>query len=67
MIAIQSFVFLLGLGVVVGTVLSAIRTFVLPRSAPDALSRLVFVGMRRIFDVWLRGANSYVKRDAKQR
>jgi hypothetical protein len=35
-------VFLSGLVIVAGTVLSAMQTFVLPRSARDPLTRVVF-------------------------
>ena len=38
-------VFLLGLGLVAATVVSAIRTFVLPRSAPSLLTRAVFAAI----------------------
>src|SRR4030065_733515 len=42
------FVFLLGTLLVAFTLLSAIKTFVLPRAAPDTLTRLVFLTARRI-------------------
>lgn len=53
----------LGFALVTGTLISAIRTFVLPRSAPDPLSRLVFVSVRRLFDLRLRFAKTYFERD----
>ncbi|MEW5871568.1 MAG: hypothetical protein AB1894_20000 [Chloroflexota bacterium] len=56
-------VFLLGLGVVGGTLFSAIETFVLPRGAPDLLSRFVFASMRRAFDLFVRGMRTYERRD----
>jgi hypothetical protein len=59
------FVFLAGVAIVLTTVLSAIRTFVLPRSAPDRLTRLVFVAMRSVFLMWTWRAQSYEERDAK--
>jgi len=41
--------FAAGAALVVGTLVSVIRTFVLPRSAPDLLSRLVFLAVHRLF------------------
>lgn len=56
-------VFLVGLALVVGTLLSAVRTFVLPRSAQDALTRLTFVLVRRFFELFIRRNASYLHRD----
>jgi hypothetical protein len=42
---------------------SAVRTFVLPRGAVVSYSRLVFVAVRRIFDLRLRFARTYEDRD----
>ncbi|MEO7020902.1 MAG: hypothetical protein ABI234_12180, partial [Ktedonobacteraceae bacterium] len=42
---------------------SAVRTFVLPRSAPDRLSRNVFLFMRTIFDLRMKGVKAYKQRD----
>src|SRR5262249_6052648 len=53
--------FFVGLFVVIVTVLSAIRTFVLPRSAQDVVSRTVFRKMRGLFRLFLDG--SYEQRD----
>src|SRR5260370_6201837 len=39
--------------------ISAWRSFVLPRSAPDPISRAVFLTMRRIFDLRSKRARSY--------
>src|SRR5450759_3748909 len=48
-------VFLLGCALIVSAILSAIRTFVVPRgSAPDVLTRGAFVVMRYVFDPPLR-------------
>ncbi len=55
--------FVLGAVTVAGTLLSAIRTFVLPRSANDRLTRVVFRTMRRLFDLRLRGTRTYADRD----
>ena len=56
-------VFLLGLSLVTSTVVSAMRTFVLPRSAPDLLTRAVFGGMRWLFTLRLRRTHTYLERD----
>ena len=42
---------------------SAVRTFVLPRGAVVPYTRLVFVAVRRVFDLRLRFAKSYESRD----
>ena len=51
-------------GFIIGASLtSAIRTFVLPRSAPDRIVRFVFVGIRRLFDLRTHNAPTYERRD----
>jgi hypothetical protein len=49
----------IGALLVIGTLLSAIQTFVLPRSAPNLLTRAVFVAVRHLFSLRLRRAHSY--------
>jgi len=56
-------VFIAGLAIVAGTFLSAVRTFVLPRSAPDQLTRVIFLLVRRLFDLVLKRTVSYDDRD----
>ncbi|MFL5734124.1 MAG: hypothetical protein ACJ78Q_13105 [Chloroflexia bacterium] len=63
MIVLQVLVFVLGLAVVLGTLLSAVRTFVLPRSARDALSFGLFRFTRFLFGLVTKRANSYAGRD----
>ncbi len=63
MLIVRLTVFLAGLAIVTGTVISAVRTFVLPRSAPDQLTRVVFVLVRRGFDMLMKRARSYPERD----
>lgn len=63
MIILEIIIFLLGLGIVLGTVFSAIETFVLPRSAPDPLTRLVFVSLRHLFTLRLKFLPKYLDRD----
>ena len=63
MIAVEIVVFLLGMSLVLVTVASAIRTFVLPRSARDSISRAVFQVIRKIFKLLTRWATTYNQRD----
>jgi hypothetical protein len=49
--------------VVFSTVLSAIRTFVLPRAAPVLIGRIVFLGLRSVFDIFARPSRPYADRD----
>lgn len=56
--------FLLGLALVIRTLISALSTFVLPRSARSQLNRLVFGLLRRAFEIPLRMSRSYEARDA---
>jgi hypothetical protein len=63
MLIIRPLVFILGLALVASTLTSAIRTFVLPRSAQDQITRAVFVVIRRLFSVRLRWARTYAERD----
>lgn len=63
MLLINILVFLLGLSLVLFTLSSAIRTFVLPRSAPDGMTRFVFAIIRRFFNLRLRFAKTYEERD----
>jgi len=62
---IQLIVFLLGFAVVVRTILSAIRTFVLPRSQQENLTRYVFRAVRFVIEsiANLAGARTYAQRD----
>lgn len=62
---VRALVFLLGFSLVIATVISAIRSFVLPRSAPDPLTRAVFVGMRRLFTLRGRHTRTYHERDRR--
>jgi hypothetical protein len=62
-ILLQILSFAFGLLIVFTTLVSAIRTFVLPRSSRDFLSVFVFIGMRRIFGIPLHWARSYEDRD----
>ncbi|MEW5988472.1 MAG: hypothetical protein AB1791_17725 [Chloroflexota bacterium] len=63
MFLLRILVFLFGVGLVARALLSAVRTFVLPRSARDGVTRTVFLTVRWFFNLRLRRANSYVDRD----
>jgi len=63
MFLIRLLIFLLGISIVAATLLSAVRTFVLPRSAPDQLTRLVFIVVRFFFNLRLRFTHTYLQRD----
>ncbi len=56
-------VFVLGLWLVLRTLVSATVSFVLPRSAPDAITRVVFLVVRGLFDLRTNRARSYAARD----
>ena len=55
--------FALGAYLAFRTCLSALRTFVLPRSAPDRFSRTTFIVMRRLFELRSKRMQTYLERD----
>ncbi len=63
MILLRLLAFILGLVLVITTVASALRTFVLPRSSRDMITRAVFVGLRFLFRPWTRAIHTYEQRD----
>lgn len=63
MIALRILVFALGAAVVLWTVLSAIRTTVLPRSAQVTISRWLYRSMQRLFELRLRRTDDFATRD----
>ena len=63
-IFVHILVFLLGLGIVIGTFFSALSTFVLPRSASSRLNRILFSLLRRLFEVLMRFVKTFEKKDA---
>jgi hypothetical protein len=64
-VAVRAIVLALaGLALVAVALFSAVKTFVLPRSAPDPVTRLVFRSLRRLFEFLLRWARDYHQRDA---
>jgi hypothetical protein len=62
-IALRVALFVLGAAVVLFTVRSVVRTFVVPRALRTSLSRAVFVTVRRVFRLWARDARPYGDRD----
>src|SRR5438132_10299572 len=63
MIVVRVLVFILGFVVVGGTIISAMRTFVLPRSARDILTAMVFRSTGFLFGLRTKRASSYAERD----
>jgi hypothetical protein len=63
MIFVRLLVFIFGILIVALTILSAVKTFVLPRSATDILTRSIFLLVRLLFELRLRWAKSYRARD----
>ncbi len=53
-----------GVALVLRALLSVMRTFVLPRPAPDVIVRTLFRGTRRVFNLAMRFAPGYKQRDA---
>ncbi len=63
MIIIQLLAFITGIFGVLVTINSALRTFVVPRSTRDHITRVVFVLFRRFLNIGLRRMASYEQRD----
>jgi hypothetical protein len=63
MILIKILAFSFGVGLVGYTLFSAIETFVLPRSAPDRLTSVVFSVVRWFFELRVRRARTYAGQD----
>jgi hypothetical protein len=62
-IALRILVFGLGVGIALWTVLSAVRTTVLPRSAQVAISQWVFRSTRRVFELAIGRTDDFLRRD----
>lgn len=63
MAVLQLLVFVLGALAVIRTVLSGMRTFILPRGSSDRLARLAFSGTRRLFRLVAGPGRPYAERD----
>jgi len=55
---------LAGIFLILRAILSAIRTFVLPRAANDGIARIVFRSVRRVFDLAASPIDEYKRRDS---
>ncbi len=55
--------FAFGLYIVFIALRSAIRTFLLPRAAPDGVTRIAFRGLGRVFNLFMRPMRTYLERD----
>ncbi len=62
-VAIRIVSLIAGVVIVFASVLSAIRTFILPRNARDPVARNVFIVIRTIFNFRTRRAKTYLQRD----
>jgi hypothetical protein len=63
LVLVRVVVFALGAYLVFRACLSALRTFVLPRSAPDRFNRTTFIVMRQLFEWRSRRLKTYLERD----
>ncbi|MCB9008173.1 MAG: hypothetical protein H6656_12530 [Ardenticatenaceae bacterium] len=63
MILLRVTIFFVGLSLAAYTFLSATRTFVLPRSASVKLTRVVFLFVRRLFNLFMKVLPTYEQRD----
>src|SRR5476649_2306376 len=57
--------FFFGIALIVATLLSAIRTFVLPRSARDRITYTIFSTSRQVFNFLNRWSTTYEQRDQR--
>ena len=64
MIVLRIALFIAGAAIVLLTIRSVIRTFLVPRALQAQLARVVFVGVRRVFRIWARRDASYERQDA---
>jgi hypothetical protein len=65
LLLVRVVVFALGAYLVFRACLSALRTFVLPRSAPDRFNRTTFIVMRQLFEWRSKHLRTYLERDRK--
>ena len=63
MIVVRVLVVTLGVLLLVATLLSSVKTVILPRSVPSLISRAVFLFMRRVFQVIAHRKMAYARRD----
>jgi len=60
---LHTIVFLIGLAIVLGTLSSALSTFVVPRSVRSRLNRILFILLRRALEFLMRFARTFEQRD----
>jgi hypothetical protein len=63
MVVLHVLAFVAGLGLALATLLSAVRTVVLPRAVGSVITRTLFVLMRRLFDLLAGPNRTYEARD----
>ncbi len=63
LLLVRIVVFALGAYLVFRACLSALRTFVLPRSAPDRFNRTTFIVVRQFFEWRSKRLQTYLERD----
>ena len=63
LLLVRIVVFALGAYLVFRACLSALRTFVLPRSAPDRFNRTTFIVVRQLFEWRSKRLQTYAERD----
>jgi hypothetical protein len=64
-LVVRTVAFVLAALAVAGVIASAVRTFVVPRALPVALSRTVFVVLRRVFAMSVRRKQTYADIDRR--
>lgn len=65
MLAARLVLFAVGAVLAFGIAASAVRTFVVPRAVPVALSRVVFIAVRRLFTLSVRRSHGYLGVDRR--
>ena len=63
MVILQILAFVAGVTLIVITIASAVRTFLVPRALQTTLARTVFIGVRRLFRLRARPSVEYEHRD----
>lgn len=61
---LKTIVFLIGIGLILGTLQSAISTFILPRNARSLLNRVLFSFLRKVFEKVMFFAKTFERKEA---
>lgn len=64
MIFLRVILFLIGLYIIISVLMSAVRTFIIPRNVSDRITRIIFRICWSIFRILLRFRHDHLKRDA---